>query len=83
MLEESLIFRNPKVLQEHLWNLRQIDPVVEERTLSPAREHRARLLDHHRQRPRRIDKSHHRHLDRWDEKKSHEQDQHPFFPSTA
>ena len=62
VLEESLIFRNPKVLQEHLRNLRQIDPAVEERMLRRAREHRAALLDQHRQRSRRIDESHHRHL---------------------
>jgi len=29
VLKESLIFRNPKVLQEHLRNLRQTDPAVE------------------------------------------------------
>src|SRR5207247_10667924 len=48
VLEESLIFRNPKVLQEHLRNLRQIDPAVDERTLRPAREHSTSLLDQHR-----------------------------------
>ena len=36
VLKEPLIFRNPKVLQEHLRNLRQSDPAVEERRLWPS-----------------------------------------------
>ena len=62
VLKESLIFRYPKVLQEHLRHLRQTDPVVAERSLWPFRERRADLFDQHRQRPRRIDESHHCHL---------------------
>src|SRR5947208_13585801 len=62
VLEESLIFRNPKVLQEHLRNLRQSDPAVAKRALRRPREHRTALLDQHRQRPRRIDESYHRHF---------------------
>jgi len=83
VLEESLIFRNPKVLQEHLRNLRQSDPAVEEWALWRAREHRAALIDQHRQRQRRIDESHHRNLHCRDEEQNHEQNQNPFFPETA
>src|SRR5207244_10977711 len=83
VLKESLIFRYPKVLQKHLRHLRQIDPAVEERTLWRAREHRAALIDQHRQRQRRIDESHHRHLHRRDEEQNHQQEQNPFFSPTA
>ena len=48
VLKESLIFRNPEVLQEHLRNVRQRDPAVAEWTLWPAQEHRAALVDQHR-----------------------------------
>ena len=83
VLEESLIFRYPKVLQEHLRDLRQIDPAIEERTLWRFRECRAALFDQHRQRPRRIDESHHCHLHCRDQEQNHEQNQNPFFPDTA
>jgi hypothetical protein len=83
VLEESLIFRYPEVLQEHLWHLRQIDPAVAERRLRRAREHRAALVNQHRHRQRRIDESHHRHLHRRGKKQSHEQNQNPFFPETT
>src|SRR4029434_9623389 len=78
VLEESLIFRNPKVLEEHLRNLRQIDPAVAERRRWPARQHYAALLDQHRQRQWRIDETHHRHLHRRDEEQNHKQEQNPF-----
>src|SRR5260370_30395340 len=48
VLKESLIFRNPKVLQEHLRNLRQTDPAVAERRRRRARKHRAAQIDQHR-----------------------------------
>ena len=83
VLEESLIFRYPEVLQEHLRNLRQRNPVVAKWTLLRAREHRAAPVDQHRQRHRRIDESHHRHLHRRDEEQNHEQNQNPFLRATA
>ena len=83
VLEESLIFRNPKVLQEHLRNLRQIDPAVEERTLWRAREPRPALIDQHRQRPRRIYESHQSYLHRRDQEENGEHEQKPFPSATG
>src|ERR1044071_2974616 len=50
--------------------------------LRRAREHRASLIDQHRQRPRRIDESHHRNLHRRDEEENHDRDQNPFPAAT-
>ena len=83
----------PEIFLEHLWisedqrffqhegfDWTEMELAMKkaERMLRRAREHRAALIDQHRQRQRRIDESHHRHLHRWDEQKSHEQEQNPF-----
>src|SRR5439155_11901302 len=56
------IFRYPKVLQEHLRNLRQSDSAVAERRLWRFRERPPDLFEQHWHRPQGINESHHRHL---------------------
>ena len=53
----------------------RVNPAVTQRSLRPARRH---LLNPHRHRPRRINKSHHRHLNGRDEQQNQQHNQNPF-----